>query len=246
MSHSAVSYQLDGEVATITMDDGKRNALSPPMFKELNEAIDQAERDKAIIVLTGRAETFSAGFDLKVMRSGGAAAISMLNAGYAMTARLLSFPRPVIAASSGHTIAMGLFLLLSSDYRIGAAGPYKYTANEVAIGLPMPRVVTEVMRLRLTPAELQRATILAATYTPEEALAAGMLDDVVPLDNLLDQANAVAAQLALLDRRAHQITKLRVRDNTLKAIRWSLPLDLRDALVMGVLRYVTPKKAAPV
>jgi enoyl-CoA hydratase len=245
MSHEAVRYRLDGEVATITMDDGKRNALAPSMFKALNEAIDQAERDKAIIVLTGRAETFSAGFDLKVMRAGGPAAISMLKDGYAMTARLLSFPRPVIAASSGHTIAMGLFLVQSTDYRIGVSGPYKYTANEVAIGLPFPRVVAEVMRMRLAPAQFQRATTLAATYSPEEALAAGMLDEVVAPDDLLARAKDVAAQLALLDQRAHHITKLRIRQESLRTIRWSLPLDLRDAVVMGVKSYVSPKKAAP-
>lgn len=242
MSHAAISYQLDGEIATIKMDDGKRNALSPDMFKELNKAIDQAEKDKAIIVLTGRPETFSAGFDLKVLRGGGTAAISMLNAGYSMTARLLSFPRPVIVASSGHTIAMGLFLCQASDYRIGVTGPYKYTANEVAIGLPMPRVAAEVLRQRLTPAQFQRATILAATYTPEEALVAGLLDEVVAADLLLDQARAAAAQFAQLDNRAHAVTKLRIRHESLKTIRRSLPLDLRDALVTGVLGFVRAKK----
>jgi enoyl-CoA hydratase len=244
MSHSPVSYQLDGEVATIVMDDGKRNALSPEMLGALNESIDRAERDGAIIVLTGRVEVFSAGFDLKVMRAGGPAALGMLNAGFAMTSRLLSFPRPVIAASSGHAMAMGLFLLLSADYRIGVTGAYKYTANEVALGLPMPRVAAEVMRLRLTPAHFQRAATLATMYPPEEALAAGMLDEVVSPDKLLDQTRAVAAQFAQLDRRAHQITKLRIREKTLKAIRRGLPLDLSDAVITGVRRYLTAKKSA--
>jgi enoyl-CoA hydratase len=244
MSQSPVSYQLDGEVAVITLDDGKRNALSPTMLKALNEAIDRAEQDGAMILLTGRTDTFSAGFDLKVMRAGGPAAIGMLKAGFAMTARLLSFPRPVIVASSGHTVAMGLFLVLSSDYRIGAAGSYQYTANEVAIGMSMPRVAAEVMRLRLTPSQFQRAAILAATYTPEEALAAGMLDEVVPPARLLDQARSVAAKFALLDKRAHQTTKLRLRQDSLRTIRRSLPLDLRDAVISGVLHYVKTKKVA--
>lgn len=242
MSQSPVDYHRDGEVATITMDDGKRNALSPQMFKALNEAIDRAERDDAMIVLTGRVDAFSAGFDLKVMRSGGPAAVGMLNAGFAMTARLLSFPRPVIAASSGHAMAMGLFVLLCADYRIGAAGDYKYVANEVAIGLPMPRVAVEVMRLRLPPAHFQRAATLSTMYTPEEAVAAGMLDEVVSPDKLLERAYERAAQFGELDRHAHRVTKLRIREDALKTIRRSIPLDLGDAVVTGVRRFIAAKK----
>ncbi len=242
MSDSLVSYHLEGEVATITMDDGKRNALSPKMLGALGDSIDQAERDGAMIILTGRTDTFSAGFDLKVMGKSGTAAVGMLKSGFAMTERLLSFPRPVIAASTGHTMAMGLFLLLSCDYRLGVAGPYKYVANEVAIGMPMPRVAAEVLRLRLTPAQFQRAAILAAMYTPEDALAVGMLDELVSPDKLIDQARAAAAQFAQLDKHAHQVTKLRLREKTLSAIRRGLPLDLGDALVLGVRRYMAAKK----
>lgn len=243
MSESPVQYQLDGELATITMDDGKRNALSPTMLGALNDAFDQADRDGAMILLTGRTDTFSAGFDLKVMAKGGTAAVGMLRSGFALTERLLSFPRPVLTACTGHALAMGLFLLMSADYRLGVTGAYKYAANEVAIGLPMPRVATEVMRLRLAPAQFQRAAILAMTYTPEEALAAGMIDELVSPDSLLDQARAAAAQFAQLDKRAHHITKLRLREKTLSAIARGLPLDLADALVMGVRRYVSAKKS---
>lgn len=242
MSESPVHYQLEGELATITMDDGKRNALSPTMLGALNDAIDQAERDGAMILLIGRPDTFSAGFDLKVMAKGGTAAVGMLKAGFAMTERLLSFPRPVITACTGHALAMGLFLLMSADYRLGVTGAYKYAANEVAIGLTMPRVASEVLRLRLTPAQFQRAAVLAMTYTPEEALAAGMIDELVSPDNLLDQARAAAAQFAQLDKHAHHMTKLRLREKALSGIRRGLPLDLGDALVMGVRRFMAAKK----
>lgn len=245
MNHSPVSYQLDGQVATITMDDGKRNALSLQLFAALNEAIDRAERDDALIVLTGRVDAFSAGFDLKVIRAGGMATVEMLTAGYSMIVRLLSFPRPVIAASTGHAMAMGLFLVLCSDYRIGAAGAYKYAANEVAIGVPMPRAAAEVLRLRLPPAHVQRAATLATTYSPEEAVAAGILDEVVSPDKLLQRAYAVAADFAQLDKHAHRVTKLRIREESLKTIRRSLPLDLSDAVVMGVRRFVAGKKGTP-
>jgi enoyl-CoA hydratase len=74
----------------------------------------------------------------------------------------------------------GEFLLLSGDYRIGVEGPYRVVANEVAIGLTMPRAAIEICRLRLAPAHFQRAVLLAETYTPSDGVAAGFLDRVVP------------------------------------------------------------------
>src|ERR1022692_1471389 len=69
-----VSYQPGHSVATITMDDGKVNALSPQMLSELGAALDRAAEDREVVVLTGRPGTFSAGFDLRVLRGGGATA----------------------------------------------------------------------------------------------------------------------------------------------------------------------------
>ena len=65
---------------------------------------------------------------------------------------MLAFPTPVLVACPGHAVAMGVFLLLSGDYRVGAGGPYKLAANEVAIGITMPLAAVEICRQRLAPA----------------------------------------------------------------------------------------------
>ncbi len=240
MTDSIVNYALENGVATITMDDGKRNALSPRMFRELNIAFDRAEKDNAIIILTGRDETFSAGFDLKVMKGGNAAdTLNMLRAGFSMTARLLAYPRPVITACNGNALAMGLFLMLSTDYRIGVAGAYKFAANEVAIGLVMPRTAVEVLQLRLTPAAFQRAVVLSEYFSPDNAVEAGILDEVVTRDALMATALEKARQFdEQLDARAHELSKLRIRDAVIRRIRRAVPLDLKDALMLGVRAMV--------
>lgn len=242
MTGSLVKLDIDRSVATLTMDDGKRNALSPTMLDELYAALERAEQEGAAVVITGREGVLSAGFDLKVMRSGGVQAIKMLRAGYALTARLLSFPTPVVIASPGHAYAMGAFLLLSGDYRFGVPGPYTYVANEVAIGLPMPRVACEVLRLRLAPAARERAVILSEEFSPEQALQAGFIDALTPEDELLETARRKAAALLELDLEAHALTKKRLRAETLKNIRRALPLDLRDAVVLGVKRATQAKR----
>lgn len=223
-----VTYELDGSIATITMDDGKVNALSRRMLAELNEALDRAEAAAAVVLLTGRAGVFSAGFDLKVLQAGGADAIALLRSGFQTSERLLAFPRPVVVACTGHAIAMGAFLLLSGDYRIGTAGAYKLVANEVAIGMTMPRTACEILRQRLAPAYFTRATILAEPFSPETGLESGFVDRVVAAGELLGTARAVATTLAALDRTAHEQTKLRARAQTLTAMRAAIDADEVD------------------
>jgi enoyl-CoA hydratase len=224
-----LSYELNDSIATITLDDGKVNILSPQMLRDINGALDRAEADDAIVVLAGRPGVFSAGFDLKLLRAGGDEALTMLRAGFDLAARVLSFPKPVVVACSGHAIAMGVFLVLSGDYRVGAAGPYKITANEVAIGLTMPRTAVEICRQRLAPAHFNRATVIAEIYDPDTAVAAGFLDRVVGAAELASTARDVAGQLRTLDMDAHTATKLRARNTALAAIRMAIDLDYGDA-----------------
>jgi enoyl-CoA hydratase len=220
-----VTYRLRDRVATITLDDGKVNALSRAMLDELVAALDSAAADRAVVVLTGRPGVFSAGFDLPVLRSGGTAAAELLHAGFDLAARLLVFPAPVVVACPGHAIAMGAFLVLSGDYRIGASGPYKVTANEVAIGMTVPQAAVEICRQRLTPACFNRAVVLAEVFPPEGAVAAGFLDRVVPPAELAEAAAEVAAELARLDPGAHAATKLRARRLALTAVHEAIEAD---------------------
>jgi enoyl-CoA hydratase len=223
-----VSYHCDDTIATITINDGKVNALSLAVLAKLDAALSRAERDDAVVILAGRDGVFSAGFDLQVLRQGGPDALAMLRAGFELAARLLAFPRPVVIACTGHAVAIGVFLLLGGDYRVGITGPYKITANEVAIGLTMPRAAVEICRQRLTPAHFNRAVVLAETFTPADAVAAGFLDQTVEASSIHEVARGVAAQLATLDRSAHEATKRRARAQSLSAIRSAIDADTAE------------------
>lgn len=122
LTHYDLQGDGDGRIATITMDDGKANALSLAMLGELHAAFDRAEADEAIVILTGRPDRFSAGFDLAVFSSGGEAIVEMLRLGATLCERILAFPRPVVVACNGHAFAAGAFLALSADARIGVEG----------------------------------------------------------------------------------------------------------------------------
>lgn len=225
---SLVRYEVADSIAWITMDDGKVNVLSPAMLAELNEAFTRAEEDSAVAVLTGRDGVFSAGFDLPVLRAGGSQSASMLRAGFDLAERILGFPMPVVIACTGHAIAMGVFLLLCGDYRVGAAGPYKITANEVAIGLTMPRAAVEICRQRLSPAHFNRATILAEVFPPDKAVDAGFLDQLGDAGAVGDVALSVAVEISKLDMASHAATKARARKQSLAAVAAAIEADSAD------------------
>jgi enoyl-CoA hydratase len=220
---SLVSYQFADGVATVTMDDGKVNVMSNAMQAEINASLDRAIDDGAVVVIAGRDGVFSAGFDLPTLRGGGDDGWRMVRGGFELAHRVLGFPLPVVIACTGHAIAMGTFLLLSGDYRIGAQGPYKLVANEVAIGLTFPRVGIEILRQRLTPAAFNRAAMLAETFSPDDALTAGFLDRVVAPTEVRGTAQHAAAQFATtLDLGAHARTKAVARERALEAMRASI------------------------
>jgi enoyl-CoA hydratase len=220
-----VTYLLEGSIATITMDDGKVNALSPRMLAALSGALDRAQRDHAVVVLAGRPGVFSAGFELPVLSAGGADARKMLRSGFELAHRLLSFPMPIVAACSGHALAMGAFLLLSSDHRIGAEGAFKIGANEVAIGLTMPRAAIQICRQRLATTHFDRSVINAEIYAPGAAVAAGFFDEVAAPEKLTASARETALRLAKLNLAAHAATKMRVRDAMLGALSRAIEAD---------------------
>ena len=222
---SLVTYACSDSIATITMDDGKANVLSPDMQSEIHAALDQAATDQAVVILQGRENIFSGGFDLAVLRSGGPAAAQMLKGGFVLSERLLTFPRPVVGVCPGHAVAMGVFLLLSTDYRIGASGSFRLTANEVAIGLTMPRAAVEILRQRLTPAAFTRSVMLAEVFSPLNAVDCGFLDQVVDPSELSDAAQAIAVGMAALDPAAHRLTKERAREQTMAALREAMRAD---------------------
>jgi enoyl-CoA hydratase len=221
------SYDLDGRIATITMDDGKVNAFSIAMLQAVHGAFDQAERDGAVVVLTGRERYFSAGFDLKVFTAGDPQqVVEMLRLGATLAERILCFPTPVLVACSGHAVAAGAFLPLAADLRIGVEGPFQLGLNEVQIGLTVPWFAIELARQRLHPAHFDRAVVNAAMYSPDDAAAAGFLDRIVPAAELHAASLDAARELESLNPAAHAATKLRARAGALKALRAAIETEL--------------------
>lgn len=227
-SQVTTSRVADGTVELIVMDDGKANALSKALIAELTEAVRTAESDDSCvaIVIAGREGRFSAGFDLNVVQSGDAAAMTDLVAdGGELVRTLYGCGLPVVAACTGHALAAGALMLLGYDVRIGADGPFKIGLNEVAIGMTLPDWAHTIAFERLSKRHIQRAIANARITNPSDAVDVGFLDRVVSPSEVIDVAVAEAAELAALDRRAYKRTMGGFRKPTLDAMAAEIAAD---------------------
>ena len=220
-----ISYQLDDGIATLTLSNGKVNAISPDVIAAFNAALDRAEQDKAIVIITGQPGILSGGYDLKVMTSGPQNAINLVAAGSTLARRMLAHPFPIIVACPGHAVAKGAFILLSSDYRIGVEGAFTIGLNEVQIGMTMHHAGIELARDRLRKSAFHRSVINGEMFDPQGAVDAGFLDKVVPAEQLLETALAVAKQMKKINMTAHRNTKLKVRKALLETLDQAVELD---------------------
>ena len=225
---TALVYSVEDGIATIAIDDGKANAMSVAMLRAIDAALDRAEAEKAVVVIRGRAGMFSGGFDLSVFKRDPQELFDMLLAGAQLTARLLAFPHPVVAVCTGHAVAMGAFLLLSTDLRIGTKPDAKIQVNEVQIGMTLPHFAIEVCRQRLSPAHFNLAAVLATPYSQQQAVAAGFLDEVVDPDSLTEVLGSRTDHLRKLHAEAFTATKLRLRAPALKLLREAIDRDTEE------------------
>ncbi|MBV4496573.1 crotonase/enoyl-CoA hydratase family protein [Pseudomonas sp. SWRI12] len=220
-----IAYHLEDGIATLTLNNGKVNAISPDVIAAFNAALDQATADRAVVIITGQPGILSGGYDLKVMTAGPKEAVSLVTAGSTLARRLLSHPFPVVVACPGHAVAKGAFLLLSADYRIGVEGPFSIGLNEVQIGMTMHHAGIELARDRLRKSAFHRSVINAEMFNPQGAVDAGFLDKVVSAEELRGAALEAARQLKKINMSAHKNTKLKVRKALLETLDSAILLD---------------------
>lgn len=227
-SDASVSYELDGNVAIIRLDDGKANALGHAAIEAIQSMLTRAEADDArAVALIGRPGKFSAGFDLSVMTAGPDQARDLLRAGADLALRIYTFPMPVLLGATGHALAMGAILLMAADVRIGADGPFKVGLPEVEIGMPMPRFAVEFARDRLSKRYFLSAVAHAVITDPVGAVDVNFLDRVVAPEAV--EAETIAAAHGLADRLrapAFILTRTNTRDATARAIQDGLDADI--------------------
>lgn len=208
MTNSFATLSQENEISIITLDDGKANVFSEEMTQAINDCLDKVPTDSGSLIITGRPGMFSAGFDLKVIASGDMPKIKKMSlSGFKLLSRIFSFPRPVVAACSGHGIALGTFLLCCCDYRIGIKGEFLLGANEMKTNMVIPTPILELIKFRISPSHKYRSILGAEMYQLDKAIDAGLMDQLVDSETLMDTAIEKAKDLATMGHPSYTLTK---------------------------------------
>jgi enoyl-CoA hydratase len=210
-----------GDIAILTMVHGKANAMSTQFCQTLTARLDELRTASArAVVITGQGTIFSAGVDLLRLSEGGAPYVrTFLPALNAMFETVFGYPKPVVTAINGHAIAGGCVLACAADRRLMAREGGRIGVTELLVGVPFPAGAMEIMRRAVAPQRFEEVIFGAATYAPADALACGLIDEVVEPQALLDCAVAAAKTLAALPPRAFIQTKRQTRQDALERLR---------------------------
>jgi enoyl-CoA hydratase len=209
-----------GAIAVMTMAYGKANALDIEFCDAIVAKFDALRGgDAKAVVLTGQGGMFSAGVNLLRLSDGGVDYVRrFLPALHRLYETVFFFPKPVIAAVNGHAIAGGCVLECCADKRIAATGSARIGVTELLVGVPFPPMAFEVMRFATAPQFFADGMLSGATFTPDVALARGLVDQVVEPAQVIDRALATAETLAALPSATFALTKQQLRQNVTDAM----------------------------
>lgn len=214
----SIHTETRGDITVLRMAHGKASALDLEFCHTLTDTFTELRDSSAsAVVLTGTGGIFSAGVDLLRLLSGGAEYAERFVPMISVVVRaLFTFPKPLVAAVNGHAVAGGCVMACTADHRIMSRGPARIGVAELLVGVPFPTAPFEAVRFVVPPHQLQPVVYGALTYVPEDALALGLIDQIVDADHLVDEAVIAAERLAALPAEAFALTKRLMRAPTLE------------------------------
>ena len=219
MTDPIATLSKENDISIIKLDDGKANAFSYDMLSQVNDLLKKVPRDSGALVITGREGLFSGGFDLKTLATGDMEKITkMVQLGYRLLLELFSFDRPIVAAVSGHSIALGLFVTCSADYRIAIDGKYVCQANEVRNNMDIPTQIMEIIRARVNKKYFYSAVYHSDAYSVQDSIEVGYIDEVVSEDQFMERVMEKAKELATLPHPFYANTKKTAQDDVRQKI----------------------------
>jgi enoyl-CoA hydratase len=208
-----IDSTTDAGVAVLTLKHGKANALDIEFCEALAARFAELRHsDIRAVVLTGQGRIYSAGVDLKRLSEGGADYVrKFLPVLHKLYDAVFFHPKPVVAAINGHAIAGGCVLACCADRRIMARESGRIGVTELLVGVPFPALAFEIVRFAVPPRHLAEFTFTGATYATDAAVERGWVDEIAEPSELVEDAIAVAAELAELSPAAFAQTKMRLR-----------------------------------
>ncbi len=207
---SFVIVSKDDNVATLTLSRGKVNALNELAIEQINSSLIELENDETVkaVILTGQGNFFSFGFDIPEFLSYSKDSFTKFLTKFTdLYTYMFLFPKPVVAALNGHTMAGGCMLATTCDYRIMVSGKAKIALNEFGFGSTVLAGSVEMLKYCVGQKNAQSILYSGSLYSAEEANQLGLVDKVSSQDNLTEDAGKIAYDLARKDSAAFRSIK---------------------------------------
>lgn len=229
MSH--VSVTKDRGIVTLTLSRGKVNALNEAMVEELHACFKEIETDGTLkaVVLTGQGRFFTFGFDIPEFLNYSREAFTRYLTKFAgLCHYLFTFPKPIIAALNGHTIAGGCMLAAACDCRLMVTGKAKISLNEINFGSSVFAGSVAMLKYWVGARNAQEILYSGKMYAAEEAIKLGLVDSVTTEKDLPFQAWKAAEELAGKDSAAFGGVKSLLRKPVMEEITRLEETSIRD------------------
>jgi len=203
----------EGGVRLLRIERPPANAINGEFLQALHAEAAAADDDPSVraLVVAGSGRFFSAGLDLKEMSGGGREMLATLGGANDGIHRLWRVGKPTIAMVGGHALAGGAILMLACDFRIAARAPFRIGVTETALGLPLPNGAFQIARHALAHGDARRVLLRAESFSPDDALSVGLVDEVVEPDALEARTLALAAEVGRHPSAAYGFQKYKLQ-----------------------------------
>jgi 3,2-trans-enoyl-CoA isomerase len=228
----SLKITTDDGLATVEITNGKVNAIDTQLSEDLLAAFAALDADETVagVVLTGRPGCFCAGLDIKHMASFTDETLRKFwHANLGALRVMIRFSKPFVCAVTGFAPAGGTILTLTADYRIMATGS-KHTVgmNEFNMSLQIPRTYGDIYTAYLGEHGAWTAVQQAAMYTAEEAIKVGLVDEVLPENEVLPRALKYCRKLMNVYAPVYATTKRYQRKSLLACVAGDIPAEVDE------------------
>lgn len=224
-----IDFVIEKKIAHVRLNRPKSNALNLEMIQELNALILQIKEDPGAegMILQGKDGFFSSGLDLMELYA--------LNEGefkefwkafLELVRNLVNFPKPSVAAITGHSPAGGCVLAICCDVRVMSDGDFIIGLNELPVGIVVPESIFHLYSFWIGKPLAYRSLLQGKLFTPQEAKNIGLIDTCVPASQIISSSELAISQFMKFDPQSWQKSKLNLRSELIQVFNKDFEEDL--------------------
>lgn len=241
---NTLKYITKGDYLIVQLDRGSANPMNQEMLSEILQMLRETAADDTVrgVILTGKPNFFSAGLDVIELFSYDEATIRKFWEDFmTMVTEMSAYPKPLIAAITGHSPAGGCIMACCADYRVMASNPkYKIGLNEVAVGIVPRKNILKLYEFWLGTRKAYQYLLEGKLMSPQEAQAVGLIDDLIDGELVLERAEDKMKQYLKLGQETLCLTKKNLKKDLIE----QLAADFEQNVETTTARWWSPEGRA--